>query len=115
MFANLTSAFGFTVLCLPLVLLVGLIFPFILMRFTRSKEGKNRNPVTVALLYARLYVVSLVVMVMVTIAFWWAFLTLSTPQDVADFASQSIPLVNETAVEEAIEPAETLNADEASG
>jgi len=118
MFGNLVAAFGLTVLCLAPILLVALIFPPVLMRLNRprSKDGEKaeRGVVGAALAFARFYLLSLVVLVMATVVFWWAFLLLTGAENVIDFAAQSLPIERE-AVEEAIEPALTLEAGQGGG
>lgn len=109
MFGELTAAFGLTVLCLMPLMIVTLVIPPFLMRFTRPKPADGgsppkRNPVTAAMVYARLYFMALIVMVMLTIAFWWGFLLLTDDTNaVIDFASQSLPVEREQ-IENAVEP-----------
>jgi hypothetical protein len=117
MFGDLTAAFGLTVLCLAPLMLVSLLGPLILMRVFRPKpkpdnaEPGSRNMVMAAVAFTRFYFITLVVAVTVTIVFWWGALLLTGTESVADFAAQSIPGAQSEAVEEAIQPAMTEEAD----
>ena len=74
MLGDLTAAFGLTVLCLAPILLISLVFPPLLMRFTRptaptrssSKPASNkpvkRGPIGAAVAFARFYFLSLVML-----------------------------------------------------
>lgn len=116
MFANLTAAFGLTVLCLPFVLLVSLAVPPVLLHLTRPADKTNprqkvrRNAVASMLAFTRVYFVTLIVITMSTIVFWSLLLVITGTEAVLDFASQSLP-VDEQTVEEAIEPALTTEAE----
>jgi multidrug efflux pump subunit AcrB len=112
MFGDLTSAFGFTVvLCLAPSLLIALIFPPILMRLTRptnpparpgdKPEPKRRNFLAAGFAFAQFYFVSLVVLVMASILFWWAFIATSGTEAAAEFAAQSFA-ADEAALEEIV-------------
>ncbi|MEL6149565.1 MAG: hypothetical protein AAFR56_08055 [Chloroflexota bacterium] len=117
MFGILTSAFGLTVLlCLPGVLLVSLGIPPVLLHLTRPPDKDNprkkgrRNPVASMLAFTRFYFISLVVITMTTIAFWSVLLLVNGTDNVINFASQSLP-VDEQTIEEAVEPALTTEAE----
>ncbi len=117
MFGDLTAAFGLTVLCLAPLMLVSLIGPLVLMRVVRpkpkagSKEPESRGVVGAALAFTRFYFITLVVAVTITIVFWWIALVATSTNEVVDFAAQSIPAVEREAVEDAVQPAATDEAD----
>jgi multidrug efflux pump subunit AcrB len=113
MFGDITAAFGFTVvLCLAPSLLVALAFPPVLMFLTRPKtqptdpkqkaEPKKRNFITASIAFAQFYFVSLIVLVMASIVFWWAFIAFSGGGAAAEFAVETFP-DQEAQIEEVIE------------
>lgn len=110
MFGDLTAAFGLTILCLAPIMLVSLGLTPLLMAITRSRShrgnGKAKprfNFIRSSLNYIRFYFVSLVVLVMLTIAFWWALIAFTGRDGALDFAAQNLP-VERDVVEELIEP-----------
>lgn len=114
MLGDLTAAFGLTVLCLAPILLVSLVFPPLLMRFTRpapspdlpkADKPSKRGPIGVTVAFARFYFLSLVVLVTLTVVFWWMLLLFSPTDAVVDFAEQRLPAERD-AIENAVEPAE---------
>ncbi len=116
MLGDLTAAFGLTVLCLAPILLVSLVFPPLLMRFTRPtpppsdgqpKPNKpaKRGPIGATVAFARFYFLSLVVLVTLTVVFWWMMLLFSPTDAVVNFAEQRLPAERD-AIENAVEPAE---------
>lgn len=132
MLGDLTAAFGLTVLCLAPIMLVSLVFPPILMRFTRPQKDQptakkrrpankspqqqdddKRGPVGAVVAFARFYLISLVVLVTLTVVFWWGFLLIAPTDAVTDFASQSVPAVEREQVEEAVEPAGIIDPETA--
>lgn len=113
MFGDLTAAFGFTVvLCLAPSLLIALAFPPLLMYLTRPKtqpknpkekpQPQKRNVITATLAFAQFYFVSLIVLVMASIVFWWGFIAFSGGGAAAEFAAETFPDQQEQ-IEEVIE------------
>jgi len=114
MFDYLTSAFGFTVICLPFIMFIALGFPPVLLHMTRPKDEqgqpKKRNPVTSVLAFTRFYFISLIGLTTVTIIVLFIFIVVGGADNALNFASQNLP-VSEDAVEEALEPALTVEAE----
>jgi len=121
MFGDLTSAFGFTVvLCLAPSLLLALVFPPVLLRLTRPKttpttpgekpKPKRRNFLAAGLAFAQFYFISLVVLVMASIIFWWVFILTSGTEAAAEFAAQSLS-ADEQTIEEIVVPEENIDLD----
>ncbi len=103
MFGDLTAAFGFTVvLCLAPSLLVALAFPPMLLFVTRPKDGNKRNIIASTVAFAQFYFVSLVVLVMASIVFWWAFIAFSGGDAAAGFAVETFP-EQEAQIEDVVE------------
>lgn len=114
MFGDLTAAFGFTVLlCMTPSLLVSLGVAFVLIRVIRPKPKPNakpnekpkRNLLAASIAYAQFYVLSMIVLVMASVLFWWGFIALSGGQAAADFAAQTFA-VEETELDPIVEPLE---------
>lgn len=122
MFDDLIAAFGLTVvLCMAPSLLIALAFPPILLRITRPKApapAKNAKPQkntpakpqeapkrgfwgTLTAL-AQFYLLSLILLIMGSILFWWGYLSVSGSQEVIDFAAETFPVEREV-IEEAVE------------
>ncbi len=120
MFGDLTAAFGFTVvMCLAPSLLMALVVAPVLMWVTRpnrqpttDNQPPDRKPpsiITAGIAFAQFYFVSLVILVMGAIVFWWGFIAFSGEQAATDFAVQSFP-VQEEQLEQIVEPAITPTA-----
>lgn len=113
MFGDLTAAFGFTVLCLIPIMLVSLVVTPILLRFTRPLVASKtkgepprrqaRNMVQTGIDYVRFYFVSMIILVAITIIFWWGFILLTGTDSAVDFAAQNLPIEREV-IEEFVEP-----------
>lgn len=117
MFGDLTAAFALTVfLCLAPSLLVSLGVAPIILRFSRPKAKPNAKPGDVPkrgflgnlTALAMFYFMSLIVLVMASIIFWWGFIALSGREAAIDFAAQSLPIeVEQELLDSVIEPTAT--------
>lgn len=108
MFGNLVAAFGLTILCLAPIMLVALIVPFVFMRINQPAD-EERNIVGRLVAYARYYLLTVVTLATVTVAFWWGFITFTGVEAATDFAGQSLPF-EEDVIEGAVEPALEITA-----